>query len=237
VLKEHPAIADAVAVGVPDEKFGEAITAMVEPLPGATVDEADVIAHVKAHLAHYKAPKRVVVIDTIGDRRDRDDIVLVAQSLGGYTAPLVADRLAARLIVMVAAMVPVPGESAGEYWAATGAEQARIDLARADGRNPDDMDAMFLHDVPEAVVLDGQAHLRNQSGTPFEAPFPLAAWPDVPTRFLLCSDDRFFPADLLRRIVPERLGITPDEMEGGHLPALAHPDELARRLHDYADGR
>ena len=66
VLKEHPAIADAVAVGVPDDKFGEAITAMVEPLPGATVDEADVIAHVKAHLAHYKAPKRVVVIDTIG---------------------------------------------------------------------------------------------------------------------------------------------------------------------------
>lgn len=178
-----------------------------------------------------------VVIDTIGDRRDRDDIVLVAQSLGGYTAPLVADRLAVRLIVMVAAMVPVPGESAGEYWAATGAEQARIDLARADGRNPDDMDAMFLHDVPEAVVLDGQAHLRNQSGTPFEAPFPLAAWPDVPTRFLLCRDDRFFPADLLRRIVPERLGITPDEMEGGHLPALAHPDELARRLHDYAEGR
>ena len=66
VLKEHPSVHDAVAVGVPDDKFGEAITAMVEPLPGATVDEADVIAHVKAHLAHYKAPKRVVVIDTIG---------------------------------------------------------------------------------------------------------------------------------------------------------------------------
>ncbi len=66
VLKEHPAIADAVAVGVPDDKFGEAITAMVEPLPGAAVDEADVIAHVKDRLAHYKAPKRVVVVDTIG---------------------------------------------------------------------------------------------------------------------------------------------------------------------------
>ena len=66
VLKEHPGIADAVVVGVPDEKFGEAITAWVEPLPDATVDEGEVIAHVKAHLAAYKAPKRVLTIDTIG---------------------------------------------------------------------------------------------------------------------------------------------------------------------------
>ena len=66
VLKEHPGIADAVVVGVPDEKFGEAITAWVEPLPEASIDEATVIAHVKGRLAHYKAPKRVLTIDTIG---------------------------------------------------------------------------------------------------------------------------------------------------------------------------
>jgi len=52
----------------------------------------------------------------------------------------------------------------------------------------------------------------------------------VPTTFLLCRDDRFFPADFQRRVVTERLGITPDEMDGGHLPALAHPDELVERL-------
>ncbi|MDZ7676206.1 MAG: acyl-CoA synthetase [Acidimicrobiales bacterium] len=65
-LKTHDAVLDAVVVGVPDERFGEAVTAVVEPKPGASVDEADVIAHVKAALAAYKAPKRVVVIDTIG---------------------------------------------------------------------------------------------------------------------------------------------------------------------------
>ena len=75
--------------------------------------------------------------------------------------------------------------------------------------------------------------MRPQSGTPFEKPWPLAAWPDVPTRFLLCRDDRFFPAEFQRRVVQERLGFTPDEMVGGHLPALAHPDELAARLLAY----
>ncbi|MET0805086.1 MAG: acyl-CoA synthetase, partial [Acidimicrobiales bacterium] len=65
-LKSHPAIVDAVAVGVPDEKFGEAVTAVVEPDLDALVDEAEVIAHVKETLAAYKAPKRVLTIDTIG---------------------------------------------------------------------------------------------------------------------------------------------------------------------------
>jgi acyl-CoA synthetase (AMP-forming)/AMP-acid ligase II len=66
VLKLHPAVLDAVAIGVPDDKFGEAITAVVEARPGHAVDEGDVIAHVKAKLAAYKAPKRVLVVETIG---------------------------------------------------------------------------------------------------------------------------------------------------------------------------
>jgi acyl-CoA synthetase (AMP-forming)/AMP-acid ligase II len=66
VLKTHPDVRDAVAVGVPDEKWGEAICAMVEPVPGTTIDEADVIAHVKSRLAAFKAPKRVLTVDTIG---------------------------------------------------------------------------------------------------------------------------------------------------------------------------
>jgi pimeloyl-ACP methyl ester carboxylesterase len=61
----------------------------------------------------------------------------------------------------------------------------------------------------------------------------LDAWPDVPTRFLLCRDDRFLPAEFQRRVVRERLGIVPDEMTSGHLPALAHPQELVERLEAY----
>jgi acyl-CoA synthetase (AMP-forming)/AMP-acid ligase II len=66
VLKTHPDVRDAVCVGVPDDTWGEAVTALVEPQPGANLDEVDVIAHVKAKLASYKAPKRVLAIETIG---------------------------------------------------------------------------------------------------------------------------------------------------------------------------
>jgi len=65
-LKTHPHVRDAVAVGVPDERFGQAIVAMVEALPDVEIDEADVIAHVKSKLASFKAPRRVLTVDTIG---------------------------------------------------------------------------------------------------------------------------------------------------------------------------
>ena len=65
-LKTHPSVRDAVAVGVPDDKFGEAITAVVETNDTGDLDEAALIAHVKAQLAAYKAPKRVLPVGTIG---------------------------------------------------------------------------------------------------------------------------------------------------------------------------
>ena len=65
-LKTHESVRDAVAVGIPDDKFGEAITAVVELAPGADLDEAALIAHVKGKLAHYKAPKRILPVETIG---------------------------------------------------------------------------------------------------------------------------------------------------------------------------
>jgi pimeloyl-ACP methyl ester carboxylesterase len=173
------------------------------------------------------------VAEAIGDRTD---LVVVGQSLGAFTAPLVCERVPVRLLVLLAAMVPSPGESPGDWWANTGWEQARRELLARDGRPPDDFDVIadFFHDVPPDVVADAMARgERDQSGTSMEKPWPLSAWPDVPTRFLLCRDDRFFPADFQRRVVRERLGITPDEMEGGHLPALSRPKELVERLDAY----
>jgi 3-oxocholest-4-en-26-oate---CoA ligase len=65
-LKTHQSVHDAAVVGVPDERFGEAITALVELEPGAELDQAALIAHVREHLAAYKSPKRIFAIDTVG---------------------------------------------------------------------------------------------------------------------------------------------------------------------------
>ncbi len=164
------------------------------------------------------------VVEAVGDR---PDVIVVAQSLAGFSAPLVCNRLPVGLLILVAAMVPRPGESAGEWWAHTGHVFP----------DPFDPQVVFAHDLPPELAEQSLLHVREQSGTPFEEPWPLDAWPDVPTRFLLCRDDRFFPADFQRRVVRERLGIVPDEMGGGHLPALAHPRELVRRLEGYRSER
>jgi fatty-acyl-CoA synthase len=66
VLKTHPDVRDAVVVGVPDEKWGEAITALVEPAPGLAPDTTEIIAFTKTRLAAFKAPKSVHLVDSIG---------------------------------------------------------------------------------------------------------------------------------------------------------------------------
>jgi pimeloyl-ACP methyl ester carboxylesterase len=183
----------------------------------------------EAGLTHYAD----VVVDAIGAHTD---LVVVAQSMAGFTAPLVCERVPVDLLVMVAAMVPAPGESPGEWWTNTGYEQARREQDERDGRAVGgDLDAMttFLHDLPPELAAEAMRRGRPRSAAPFAAPWPLDAWPVVPTRFLLCRDDRFFPADFMRRIAKERLGITADEMDGGHLPALGHPTELVDRLEAY----
>jgi pimeloyl-ACP methyl ester carboxylesterase len=164
------------------------------------------------------------VVDATGDRRD---LIVVAQSLAGFTAPLVCDRLPVTLLVLVAAMVPMPGESPGDWWVNTG----------HDFPDPFDAEVVFAHDLPSELAAASLDHVRVQSATPFEKPWPLDAWPDVPTRFLLCRDDRFFPAEFQRQVVQERLGIVPDEMGGGHLVALSRPEELVERLEAYRVGR
>ena len=164
------------------------------------------------------------VVEAIGDRTD---LVVVAQSAGGFTAPLVCDRVPVELLVLVAPMIPAPREAAADYWANTRyADEVRAQY--------DDEIALFYHDVPRELAAEAMQHSRTQSEARMGEPLPLAAWPDVPTRVLLCRDDRLFPAAFIRRVARERLGIIPDEIDGGHTPALSRPKQLADRLVAYA---
>jgi pimeloyl-ACP methyl ester carboxylesterase len=166
------------------------------------------------------------VVEAVGDRTS---LVVVAHSLGGFTAPLVCARLPVDLLVLVAGMVPCPGETAGDWWANTG-------LTELTGSTDDPIET-FMHDVPSALAAGALAKGRDQAGTPMGEPWPLDAWPDVPTRYLLCRDDRFFPAEWTRRMVRQRLGITPDEIDGSHCVYLSRPRELADRLEVYRVNR
>ena len=171
------------------------------------------------------------VVDAVGDRRD---LVVVAHSLGGFTGALACDRLPVRLLVLLSAMVPRPGEPAGQWWANTGHEQAHREAAERLGFDRDDMNAIFYNGVPADVVAEELRQPgRGQSATPMGEPWPLARLPDTPTRFLLLRDDHCMPADFMRRVVRERLGVTPDEIDGGHMAMLSHPVELADRLESY----
>lgn len=176
-----------------------------------------------------------VVSDAVADVAG--PLVLVAQSMGAFTAPIVASRLLAEgitaPIVLVNPMVPMAGEAPGQWWDATGQAEARIAYFRRIGLNRRDFDPVedFFHDVPEPVRDEAfnQPEPR-QSDTPFERPWPLDAWPDVPTRVIAGSDDRLFPLEFQRRVVRERLGLDVDVMGGGHLMALSRPEELVERV-------
>jgi pimeloyl-ACP methyl ester carboxylesterase len=153
--------------------------------------------------------------------------VIVAHSLGGLTAPVVCSRLEAELLVLVTAMIPKPGETPSEWWSNTGFN----DLGVSIDTREEQIDAFFTG-VPEPLIEAAFAHEREQNGGGWGEPWPLQTWPDVPTRYLLCRDDEFFAADFTRRHVAERLGITPDEIDGGHMIALQHPKALAEKLHE-----
>jgi len=175
------------------------------------------------------------VVAAAGDARD---VVLVAQSMGGFTAPLVCDRVPVRLLVLLNAMIPEPGETGGDWWENTGQHKAYEELAAAQGRvvsDDFDVEGVFFHDVPDEVTEEAMTRGGpEQSDTPFTQPWPAERWPDVPTRVLASRDDRLFPLEFQRRVARERLGLPVDEIPGGHLVALSRPRELADHLVSYA---
>lgn len=165
------------------------------------------------------------------------DITVVAQSMGGVSAPLVAGRLDVRRIVLVNAMIPLPGETAGEWWAATGQHAAWAANEAAQGRDPDaefDVVDGFFHDVPDDVRAEAFTRDSDQADGPFSEPWPLPGWPNVPTYGIAGRDDRLFPVSFQQRVARERLGLTLDVVPGGHLLALANPDGLAAALDNVA---
>jgi pimeloyl-ACP methyl ester carboxylesterase len=164
----------------------------------------------------------------------RGPLVVVGQSLGAFAASLVAARIEVSQLALVAPMIPAPGETAGDWWAAVKHDEAIAPLIQRLGPmsawGPEALAEVFLHDVPAEIASEAERFNGIPGPGMFREPWPLSAWPQVPTHVLAPRDDRLFPLAFQRRVVRERLGLPVEEMPGGHVPMLARPGELADRL-------
>ena len=168
-----------------------------------------------------------LVMEAIGAR---SDVVLVAGSLGGFTAPLVCERAPVGGLVLVNAMIPGPGERARDWWAHTGALEAQDEAALTGGYGPFDEATYFLHDVDPEVAAEGERHQRSEADVAFDSVCEFTAWPAIEIRVLAGHDDRYFPLGLQRQVARDRLGVEADVLPGGHLLPLVRPRLVADYL-------
>ncbi|HXF31700.1 MAG TPA: alpha/beta hydrolase [Solirubrobacterales bacterium] len=172
-----------------------------------------------------------------------DPLVIVGQSLGAYTAAVLADRLGPRRLILLAPMIPKLGETAGDWWEDTGHAEAIASLTARLGP-PEDwdeaaLDEVFYHDVDAATLAANDEYDGRPAPGMFAEPLRVERWPYAPTTVLAPRDDRLFPLEFQRRLTRERLGEEAEfaEMPGGHLPMLSRPRELAARLVELSSTR
>ena len=152
---------------------------------------------------------------------DREQVTLVAQSLGAFCAPMA--KLDVARIILVCPMIPAPGETPGEWWTASGLPDA--------GAPPFDEWETFFHDVPEDICNAARERGEpKQEDKPFGDPWPLERWPDVPIRVIAGLHDRLFPYPFMQRLAKQRLNVDAEPIDSGHMPALSRPEELARTI-------
>jgi pimeloyl-ACP methyl ester carboxylesterase len=167
---------------------------------------------------------------------DGTNPLVVGLSLGAFTAASVCLEIETTSLTFVNGMIPLPGETPGEWWEATGQPSAKAANDVRDGRDPEapfDLLTTFFHDVPAEVAVEAEYHNRMQSSGPFTSSWALPRWPDVPIHVVIGRGDRFFPLEFQRSLAKERLGIEARIIDGGHLLPLGHPFELATLLESY----
>jgi pimeloyl-ACP methyl ester carboxylesterase len=160
-----------------------------------------------------------------------DDLVVAGHSLGAFTAVPLCERIAARHLVMLNAMIPAPGETAQAWWEHTGSDEARRAAARAGGYPEEiDLEHYFFHDMPPEIAAQGSEHNRDEAEIAFAEPCGFTAWPDVPTTVLAGLEDRLFPFAFQQRVARERLATEAQPVPGGHLNAVSRPEAVTRAL-------
>ena len=163
-----------------------------------------------------------------------EPVTVVGHSFGGLTVPLIPERRPVARLIFVAAILPVPGEPPaavlGPEAYRAGFDELLGEQLAAGSWSREGATAAFYHDVPEPLLSEAIGALRGQEFGPTAAPWPIEAYPDVPTRYLACDDDRTLDPAWQVRIARERLGIEAEVLPGSHSPMLTRPAELADLL-------
>jgi pimeloyl-ACP methyl ester carboxylesterase len=173
-----------------------------------------------------------VVADAIDPAREP---ILVGHSMGGLVIPLVPALRPVRRLVFLAAFLPIPGTSLNEQreaepldgrtapstaqWTDLGEDVWMI--------GPDTATELFFSDAPPELAAWAVGRLRPQCYRVTSEPSPLAAWPAVENRYIVCRHDRALNPDWARTAARDRLGIEPVEVDGAHSLFLTRPAELA----------
>lgn len=185
----------------------------------------------------------------VGPVEPPDRVVVVGHSLGGLTAPVVADRLGqdrVAALVLIGALVPRPGSSFDDQVRADPAVlvpgSGRGQRRHEDGTTwwPPEAAATALYrgvaaEASEQLVVDAVARLRPQAWTISHEVTPLVRWPAVPTVVVVCADDQMVDPGWLRANAREVPGADVVELAGGHFPMLTRPAELAAILERAAE--
>ncbi len=185
-----------------------------------------------------EAPWADYVRSVLADERVRrgESWIVVGHSAGGFTAPLVCEPLDAKGLILLAGMIPKPGEKFMEWWGHTDHRRFQKlwfqEKSLLESRIEDD-DYVFYHDVAPDLTREEKYQGEARSYIP-TAPLPLVAWPEVPTSVVAFENDRFFPPPFMARIAQERLGLDVASAPGGHVALLSNPKAVADALLQFA---
>ncbi len=169
-------------------------------------------------------------IDEDARAPSRDDIVIVGHSIAGLCVPVVATMRAVRHMVFVGALLPVPGMTFVEH---LGSSPGAITFPAFDagGTGPfgltwESVRDGFYHDCPSGIAREAFDQMRQQDFTVFLERCPLTSWPDVPSSYIVLTDDRAVDGGWARHNAI-RIGARVFELGGGHSPFYSRPAELA----------
>lgn len=163
-----------------------------------------------------------------------EDIVVVAHSISGLCAPVVATLYPVHQLVFVGGLLPVPGQSFVEHLALN-PDAITFPAPQEQGAGPfgltwESVREGFYHDCPEPLARRAFDELRHQSFTVFTERCPIDRWPDIPSTYVLMRDDRAVGGSWARRNAVSRIGARIVELDGGHSPFFARPLELSAAL-------